>query len=83
MPTYQDSHRRPFLRLRIFPLLGGMILYQEMASIWFGAEKKPYGAENIDKESFTITMVPWPDRDPIRKAEDQLPCQLPDKAVCQ
>jgi len=39
MPTDQGSHRRSFLRLRIFPLLGGINLYQEMAPIWFRPEK--------------------------------------------
>jgi hypothetical protein len=38
MPTYQGSHRRPFLRLRIFPRLGGINLYQEVVSVWVGAE---------------------------------------------
>ena len=42
MPAYQGSHRRPFLRLRISPLLGGISLYQEVVSVWVGAEKLPY-----------------------------------------
>jgi hypothetical protein len=36
-------HRRSFLRLRIFPLLGGINLYQEVASIWFRTESQVPG----------------------------------------
>ena len=59
MPAYQGSHRRPFLRLRIFPLLGGISLYQEVVSVWFGAEtSKAISQMNLVRQDPDYPSIP-------------------------